>query len=166
MSRFLMASASFAVGFLHAHQQVELALALNHLGSGLTAHCSLDHRVHVVYVQAIFGDFGAVRCHDEAWLAKLTHDGDIGDPGNFGNNALNLACVVFEGRQVASEDLDRQQTLQAGFGFIHRIFGGLGVVKDDAGKDRHLLVDGINQLLLGMNLPRPCDASEYGLRPM
>ncbi len=50
-----------AVRLLHAHQQIELALALNHLRGRFAAHRGLDHGVDVVHVQPVLGDLLAVR---------------------------------------------------------------------------------------------------------
>ena len=64
-------------------------------------------------------------------------------------DVLDLGGLVFESLQVLSEDLDGERALEAGFGLVHGVFGGLGVVEDDARKGCEFLLYGLDQLRLG-----------------
>ena len=131
-----------------AHHQVELLFALHHLRRGSPADGGLDQAVDVGDVQAVAGDFGAVDVHRQARLAEFLDQRDLLDPAHPFQHALDRLCLWFERLQVRPEYLDRQGAFQAGLGFIHGVFGGLGVVEDDAGKRLELLVDGLDQLRL------------------
>ncbi len=121
-----------AEGLLHAHDQVELALALDHLRGRGAAHRGFHQRVHVAHVQAVARQFGAVRSDGQAGLAQFPHHGDLGDARNLVEDVLHLVRLFFQRAQVRAEDLHRQGALQPRLGFVHRVFGRLRVVEDDA----------------------------------
>ena len=56
-------------------------------------------------------------------------------------HALDRFALLLKGIEVGPEHLHRQRAFQAGLGFIHGIFGRLGVIEDDAGEGLQLLVD-------------------------
>ena len=138
-----------------AHHQVELLFALHHLRRGRPADGRLDQAVDVGDVQAVAGDLGAVDVHGQARLAEFLDQRDVFDPAHAFQDVLDRLAFGFQRLQVRPEDLDRQRAFQAGFGFIHGVFGRLRVVEDDAGKRLELLVDGLDQLRLGAIRPLP-----------
>ena len=85
-----MAFSSLAERLLHAHYQVELALALDHLRGGRAADGGLHQRVDVAHVQAVAGNLGAVRRNGQAGLAQFPHDRDFGDAANLLQDVLDL----------------------------------------------------------------------------
>ena len=149
---------------LHAHHQVEEFFSLNDLRGGLSAHGRLHHGLHVGHIDAVAGDFVAVDIDQQAGLAEFAHHRQLGETRAPCASAfliwMALSCSTF--RSVAI-DLHGQRALQAGERLIHRIFGRLRVVEDDAGKGLQLLVDGGDQFLLGADVchstPCPCKAS-------
>ncbi len=50
-----------AEGLLHAHHEIELALALNHFADGGAADGGVHHGVDVADVQAVARQLGAIR---------------------------------------------------------------------------------------------------------
>ena len=52
--------------------------------------------------------------------------------------------------EVRTEHLHRQRALEPGLRLVDGVLGRLGVVEDDAGKGRELLVDGVDQLGLAV----------------
>ena len=70
---------------------------------------------------------------------------------------MSRACLrlVLQRRQVGTEYFDGQRALQPGFGFIHGVLGGLGVIENDAGKHLQFLLHRLDQLRLGVNRPAP-----------
>ena len=135
-----------AKGLLQTNDQVEFTLALNHLSSHLAAHRRLNQRVDVADVEPVVGDLPAVRRNEQAGLTELPDNRDIRDPPDTGEQPLDLVRLGLQGLEVRAEDLDRQATLQSRFGLVHRIFGGLRVVEDDAGERREPLIDRADEL--------------------
>ena len=72
-------------------------------------------------------------------------------PGTFAMMRLHLPGLLFQRRQIAAENLDRQQAFESGFRFIHRVLGRLRVVENHAGKCRHFLLNRVHQLLFVVN---------------
>ena len=68
---------------------------------------------------------------------------------------MTWVALIFEGCEVGSENLDGEGALQAGFGLVHGVLGGLGVVEDDAGEGCELLLNGFDQLRLGAEVAGP-----------
>ena len=96
ISRLLMAFSSLAEGLLHAHDQVELALALNHLRGRLAADGRFDEGIDVAHVQSVARQFGAVGRDGQAGLSEFAHHGDFGDAGNLCEDVLDLGGLVLE----------------------------------------------------------------------
>ena len=140
---------------LHANHQVEELFSLNHLGDGLSADCGFDHRLHVGDIDAVAGNLVAIDIDQQAGLAQLAHYRQIGKAGHAGEDIFDLHRFVLKDVQIVAIDFDRQRTLEAGQGFVHRVFRGLGVVKDNSGKGAELLVDGCDQLFLVVDLAIP-----------
>ena len=138
-----------------AHHEVELLFALHHLRRGSPADGRLNQAVDVGDVQAVTGDLGAVNVHGQARLAEFPDQRDLFDPAHTFQHALDCLAFGFQRLEVRPEDLDRQRAFQAGFGFIHGVFGGLRVVENDAGKRLELLVNGLDQLRLRAIRPFP-----------
>ena len=141
-----------AEGLLHAHHKIELALALNDFADGPAAHGGLHHGVDVADVQAVARQFGTVRGDGQAGLSQLAHHGDFGDAGDLVEDVLDLGGSIFEGLEVLAEDLDGERALETGFGLVHGVFGGLSVVEDDAGEGCELLLHGLDELRLGVQV--------------
>ena len=71
-----------AVLGLHAHDQIEQLLALNHLRGRLSAHAGLDHALDVGHVDAVARDLFAVHVNLHAGLAEFAHHGQLGEAGH------------------------------------------------------------------------------------
>ena len=72
------------------------------------------------------------------------------DAAHLLEDLLDRLALVLQRVQVGPEDLDRQRALQPGLRLVDRVLRRLGVVEDDAGKRLQLLVDGRDQLRLGV----------------
>ena len=107
-----------------------------------------DHGFDVGDVDSVARDLVAIHIDQQAGLAQFAHHRQFGEAGNFGQHILDLHGFVLQHVQIGAVDFDRQGTLESGKRFVHRIFRGLGVVKDDAGKGAELLVEGCDQLFL------------------
>ena len=140
-----------SVGLLHADDEIELALALDHLGGHTTAKSGLDQRVYVADVQAVARDFGAVGCDRETRLAKFAHDHDVVDSLDVAENSFHLLGLGLERIQVSAEDLDGERTLQARLGFVDRVLGRLRVVEDDTRECSEFSVEIFDQFSLVVN---------------
>ena len=107
-------------------------------------------------VQPVPRQLFPVRRDRQAGLPQLPHHRDLGDARNLLQDALHLCGLLVQNLQVRAEDLHRQRTLQAGLRFIHGVLGGLRVVEDDPRECGELLLNGFDQLRLGVDrsLPR------------
>ena len=107
------------------------------------------------HIQSVARQFRPVRSDNQAGLPQLPHHRDLGNAGNFRQDFPGLLRLVLQRRQVGTEYFDGQRALQPGFGFIHGVLGGLGVIENDAGKHLQFLLHRLDQLRLGVNLPAP-----------
>ena len=119
---------------MHADYQVKKFFSLNHLGDGLATDCCLNHRFHIRHINSVAGNPVAIDINQEAGLAKLAHNSQIGKARHVVEGIFYLHRFVLKDVQVVAIDFDRQRTLQAGQGFVDRILGGLGVVKNNSRK--------------------------------
>ena len=88
---------------------------------------------------------GAVDLDGEAGLAQFLHQGHVGDAAHLLQHPLDGLALLLKDIEVGAEHFDRQRAFQAGFRFVHGVFGRLGVVEDDAGKGLELSVDRLDQ---------------------
>ena len=126
--------ASRAILRFHAHDQVELFFALDHLGGRLPADGRLDDGFHVGHVDSVAGDLCAVDVDQQAGLAQFADHGHFGEAGHFASDFLISTAFFSQPLQVGAEDLHGQGALQAGQRLIHGVFRRLGVIENDAGK--------------------------------
>ncbi len=145
----------FAERLLHAHHQIELALALNDLRGRLAADGRVHDVVNVAYVETVARELLAVGCDDETRLAGLADDGDFGDARSVGENVFDLGSLGGQQVEIGAVDLYRQRALQAGFRFVDGVFSGLSVVEDNAGEGVELLLDRLDEARLGMDFAVP-----------
>jgi len=85
-----------AVRLLHAQDQVELLFSLDHLGGRFARHGGIDQGIDVAHVQPVAGHLGPVRSNDQAGLAQLADDGDIGNARGFDEDVSDLRRFLFE----------------------------------------------------------------------
>ena len=71
----------------------------------------------------------------------------------------------FERLEIGAENLDRQRALETGLGLVHRIFGRLRVVEDDAGKRRRASAGWRRSAAALVRIDPRQAGSSYGLRP-
>ena len=134
-----------AILLLQPHHQVELLFLLHHLGGDIAADRGLDQLVHVIDIQAIAGDAIPLDRDREAGLTQFLHQGHIADAAHIFQHPLDVFALLLKDIEVRPEHFHRQSAFQPGLGFIHGVFGRLGVIEDDAGKGLELLVDGFDQ---------------------
>ena len=128
-----------------AHDEIELLFLLHHLGGGIAADGGLDQGIDVGDVQAVARDPRAVDLDGQARLPEFLHQGDVPDAAHPLEDLLDGLALLLQRLQVGAEHLDGERAFQAGLRLVHRVFGRLGVVEDDAGKGRELLVDRVDQ---------------------
>ena len=64
-----------AILLLQPHHQVELLFALHDLGGDIAADGGGDQRIHVIHIQAVTGDLGAVDVDGERWAGPAPAPG-------------------------------------------------------------------------------------------
>ena len=135
---------------LQAHDQIELFFTLHHLGRHIAADTRLDQGVDIRDIQTVAGDLSAVDGDGQAGLPQFLHQSDVADAAHLLQDLFDGECHFFCSTfRSEPNTLTARALLQSGFRFVHRILGRLGVVEDDAGKGRQLLIHGLDQRRLG-----------------
>jgi len=75
---------------LHAYDQVEEPLALDHLCRRLSAYSGLDHALDVGHIDAVAADFFAIHIDLYAWLAQLADHSQLSKTRNLRKYPLDL----------------------------------------------------------------------------
>jgi len=108
---------------LHADNQIEQLLTLNHLSDRLPAHCSRNHSFHISNVDPIPRDLVTIHVDQQARLPKFAHHREISEPGYFRQSVLDLNRFVLQHVQIVAIYFDRQRAFEAGQCFVYGIFG-------------------------------------------
>jgi len=119
---------------------------LNDLRDRLTAHCGRDYGFHIGNIDSVPGDLVAIDIDQQARLPELAHDGEFGEPGHVGECVLDLDGFVLKYAQIVTIYFDGQRAFEPSQCFIHGIFGGLGIVENNAGEGCEFLVDRFGEL--------------------
>ncbi len=142
---------------LHAHDQVEELLALNHLRGRLPADGRLHHRFDVGDVNSVARDLRAVRIDDQAGLSKFANHGKLGEARSFVEHVADFHRFLFEHAEVGAEDFYRERALETCERFVYGVFRRLRIVENHPGIRLELFLNVFNEFGFRMNrtlLPR------------
>src|SRR4029077_7901820 len=78
-------------------------------------------------------------------------DGELGETGSLVEDVLDFDSFFLENVEIGAEDFYREGALEASEGFVDGVFGGLGVIEDDAGIGFEFFLDVNDELLFRMD---------------